>query len=357
MGPAAHPVSLCLSLGQYKASYSRHFISPDKQERQDKEIFRQNMKRRLETFKSTKHNICSSKSKARLKEKGRKKASGPQTAAPLLAVRFGLPERSCRGWVRCCRASASPEPMGTVGSPPQHLISILCGCPAGMGPAWVLHVPVFPSRQSCPMWSRAPEELKVSFPSTLRATWGQRQGLHRAGPSQVPLALQKDISLTSDAPNGRTHRGVPWQEAGEAGGRRGPRVLQGVSTLCLPTARSEARQLRGCAGTRSFSCGCRGSVCRVPGPHAPPCLAAAPVLVMVSSEEEESDSSETEREDDEGIVFIARATDEVLQGKATPGRHRHSHTQQGSCLASSSFLRLQSKADLGCAKPKSAEHG
>lgn len=99
------------------------------------------MKRRLETFKSTKHNICSSKSKARLKEKGRKK---------------------------------------------------------------------------------------------------------------------KDISLTSDAPNGRTHRGVPWQEA-------------------------------------------------------------APVLVMVSSEEEESDSSETEREDDEGIVFIARATDEVLQGKATPG--------------------------------------
>ncbi|NWZ18723.1 SL9A5 protein, partial [Asarcornis scutulata] len=138
---------------RYKASYSRHFISPDKQERQDKEIFRQNMKRRLETFKSTKHNICSSKSKARLKEKGRKKASGP---------------------------------------------------------------------------------------------------------SQVPLALQKDISLTSDAPNGRTHRGVPWQEA-------------------------------------------------------------APVLVMVSSEEEESDSSETEREDDEGIVFIARATDEVLQGKATPG--------------------------------------
>ncbi|XP_021264433.1 sodium/hydrogen exchanger 5 isoform X2 [Numida meleagris] len=126
---------------RYKASYSRHFISPDKQERQDKEIFRQNMKRRLETFKSTKHNVCSSKSKARLKEKGRKK---------------------------------------------------------------------------------------------------------------------KNISLPSDAPNGRTHRNVPWQEA-------------------------------------------------------------APVLVMVSSGEEESDSSETEREDDEGIVFIARATDEVLQGKATQG--------------------------------------
>ncbi|XP_042742079.1 sodium/hydrogen exchanger 5 isoform X2 [Lagopus leucura] len=126
---------------RYKASYSRHFISPDKQERQDKEIFRQNMKRRLETFKSTKHNVCSSKSKARLKEKGRKK---------------------------------------------------------------------------------------------------------------------KNISLPSDAPNGRTHRNVPWQEA-------------------------------------------------------------APVLVTVSSDEEESDSSETEREDDEGIVFIARATDEVLQGRTTTG--------------------------------------
>ncbi|XP_069724229.1 sodium/hydrogen exchanger 5 isoform X3 [Phaenicophaeus curvirostris] len=126
---------------RYKASYSRHFISPDKQERQDKEIFRQNMKRRLETFKSTKHNVCSSKSKARLKEKGRKK---------------------------------------------------------------------------------------------------------------------KNISLTGDAHNGKTHRNAPWQEA-------------------------------------------------------------APVLVLVSSEEEESDSSETEREDDEGIVFVAHATDEVLQGKTTAG--------------------------------------
>ncbi|XP_053905419.1 sodium/hydrogen exchanger 5 isoform X3 [Malaclemys terrapin pileata] len=58
---------------RYKASYSRHFISPSTQERQDKEIFQQNMKRRLETFKSTKHNVCSAKSKARLKKDGRKK--------------------------------------------------------------------------------------------------------------------------------------------------------------------------------------------------------------------------------------------------------------------------------------------
>ncbi|KFM02717.1 Sodium/hydrogen exchanger 5, partial [Aptenodytes forsteri] len=57
----------------------------------------------------------------------------------------------------------------------------------------------------------------------------------------------------------------------------------------------------------------------LPWVQSPTVLAAAPVLVMVSSEEDESDSSETEREDDEGIVFIARATDEVLQGKTTPG--------------------------------------
>ncbi|KAF4788245.1 Sodium/hydrogen exchanger 5 [Turdus rufiventris] len=166
---------------RYKASYSRHFISPDKQERQDKEIFRQNMKRRLETFKSTKHNVCSSKSKARLKEKGRKKASPPQAPVLFVALRFG--------------------------------------------------------------------HTRMHIPSVL---WG---GSSLCKALEEP---QKNISLTKEAPNGKTHRNVPWQDA-------------------------------------------------------------APVLVMVSSEEEESDSSETEKEDDEGIVFVARATDEVLQGKTTPG--------------------------------------
>ncbi|KFO19979.1 Sodium/hydrogen exchanger 5 [Fukomys damarensis] len=68
---------------RYKASCSRHFISEDAQERQDKEVFQQNMKRRLESFKSTKHNICFTKSKPRSHKAGRKKASqvfflGPQ---------------------------------------------------------------------------------------------------------------------------------------------------------------------------------------------------------------------------------------------------------------------------------------
>ncbi|XP_071460777.1 sodium/hydrogen exchanger 5 isoform X2 [Marmota flaviventris] len=58
---------------RYKASCSRHFISEDAQERQDKEIFQQNMKRRLESFKSTKHNICFTKNKPRTRKAGRKK--------------------------------------------------------------------------------------------------------------------------------------------------------------------------------------------------------------------------------------------------------------------------------------------
>lgn len=59
---------------QYKASCSHHFISEDAQERQDKEVFQQNMKRRLESFKSTKHNICFTKSKPHPRKTGRKKA-------------------------------------------------------------------------------------------------------------------------------------------------------------------------------------------------------------------------------------------------------------------------------------------
>ncbi|XP_075432752.1 sodium/hydrogen exchanger 5 isoform X1 [Ascaphus truei] len=54
-----------------KANYSRHFMTQDEQARQEKEVFQQNMKRRLESFKSTKHNICSAKSRA--KKDGRKK--------------------------------------------------------------------------------------------------------------------------------------------------------------------------------------------------------------------------------------------------------------------------------------------
>ncbi|XP_036297401.1 sodium/hydrogen exchanger 5 isoform X2 [Pipistrellus kuhlii] len=66
---------------RYKASCSRHFILDDAQERQDKEVFQQNMKRRLESFKSTKHNICFAKSKPRPRKAGCKKNGVANTAA------------------------------------------------------------------------------------------------------------------------------------------------------------------------------------------------------------------------------------------------------------------------------------
>ncbi|KAK7804888.1 hypothetical protein U0070_006870 [Myodes glareolus] len=74
---------------RYKASCGRHFISEDAQERQDKEVFQQNMKRRLESFKSTKHNICLTKSKPRPRKTGHKKAS-----AVILAVESEEEEES-----------------------------------------------------------------------------------------------------------------------------------------------------------------------------------------------------------------------------------------------------------------------
>ncbi|XP_070255056.1 sodium/hydrogen exchanger 5 isoform X3 [Myotis yumanensis] len=66
---------------RYKASCSRHFILEDAQERQDKEVFQQNMKRRLESFKSTKHNICFAKSKPRPRKAGCKKKNGVANTA------------------------------------------------------------------------------------------------------------------------------------------------------------------------------------------------------------------------------------------------------------------------------------
>ncbi|KAM6064939.1 sodium/hydrogen exchanger 5 isoform 1-T1 [Theristicus caerulescens] len=132
---------------RYKASYSRHFISPDKQERQDKEIFRQNMKRRLETFKSTRHNVCSSKSKARLKEKGRKKASAPQPPAPLLTLRFGLPQAADRevlwGLVEVLQGIGSSRASAESGSP--HLSPACAACEhMGLAHPRVPTMPVLP---------------------------------------------------------------------------------------------------------------------------------------------------------------------------------------------------------------------
>ncbi|XP_039618891.1 sodium/hydrogen exchanger 5 isoform X1 [Polypterus senegalus] len=59
---------------RFHSNYSRHFISANEQERQECEVFQRNMRRRLESFKSTKHNVYPTKSKARHKrDKSQKK--------------------------------------------------------------------------------------------------------------------------------------------------------------------------------------------------------------------------------------------------------------------------------------------
>ncbi|XP_017504731.3 sodium/hydrogen exchanger 5 isoform X2 [Manis javanica] len=73
---------------RYKASCSHHFISEDAQERQDKEVFQQNMKRRLESFKSTKHNICFTKSKPHPRKTGRKKEAEATNGKPPRSLGF-----------------------------------------------------------------------------------------------------------------------------------------------------------------------------------------------------------------------------------------------------------------------------
>ncbi|XP_027261613.1 sodium/hydrogen exchanger 5 isoform X15 [Cricetulus griseus] len=96
---------------RYKASCGRHFISEDAQERQDKEVFQQNMKRRLESFKSTKHNICFTKSKPRPRKTGHKKGlwMGGRTKTKVLGLLSG-PQKD---------GVANPE--ATNGKPPRDL--------------------------------------------------------------------------------------------------------------------------------------------------------------------------------------------------------------------------------------------
>lgn len=65
------------------------------------------------------------------------------------------------------------------------------------------------------------------------------------------------------------------------------------------------------------------------------------MILTVESEEseEESDSSETEKEDDEGIIFVARATNEVLQeGKVSGNGFLPASLPSGaSCNCASGF--------------------
>ncbi|XP_033899052.3 sodium/hydrogen exchanger 5-like [Acipenser ruthenus] len=60
---------------RYQANYSRHFISADEQEWQDREVIQRNMRCRLESFRSTKHSVYQSKGKSRHKKSQKKHRS------------------------------------------------------------------------------------------------------------------------------------------------------------------------------------------------------------------------------------------------------------------------------------------
>lgn len=66
---AAVPVRLLSP--QYKHLYSRHELTPDEDEKQDKEIFHRTMRKRLESFKSTKLGINQNKKAAKLYKRER----------------------------------------------------------------------------------------------------------------------------------------------------------------------------------------------------------------------------------------------------------------------------------------------
>lgn len=58
-------------LPQYKHLYSRHKLTPNEDEKQDKEIFHRTMKKRMESFKSAKLGINQNKKAAKLYKRER----------------------------------------------------------------------------------------------------------------------------------------------------------------------------------------------------------------------------------------------------------------------------------------------
>ncbi|XP_006876953.1 PREDICTED: sodium/hydrogen exchanger 3 isoform X2 [Chrysochloris asiatica] len=80
---------------EYKHLYSRHELSPNEDEKQDKEIFHRTMRKRLESFKSTKLGICQNKKAAKLykreRAQKRRNSSIPNGKLPMETPLHNLP--------------------------------------------------------------------------------------------------------------------------------------------------------------------------------------------------------------------------------------------------------------------------
>lgn len=80
------PLRPCrLLLPQYKHLYSRHELTPNEDEKQDKEIFHRTMRKRLESFKSAKLGINQNKKAAKLYKRERAQKRVRAAGAGLLA--------------------------------------------------------------------------------------------------------------------------------------------------------------------------------------------------------------------------------------------------------------------------------
>ncbi|MBN3299352.1 SL9A5 protein, partial [Amia calva] len=81
---------------RYLAHYSRHFLGVGQQERQDREVFQRNMRRRLESFKSTKHPAYQGKTKPRHRKEQRtqRKAGSHSCTEAADQVPNGKPRRN-----------------------------------------------------------------------------------------------------------------------------------------------------------------------------------------------------------------------------------------------------------------------
>lgn len=123
-------VTARLPLPQYKHLYSRHELTPNEDEKQDKEIFHRTMRKRLESFKSAKLGINQNKKAAKLykRERAQKRVRAAGTgwqrdrgltpghppgtslgrdSAPLTSV---APSQSRSGPGRLQAAPAGPRP-------------------------------------------------------------------------------------------------------------------------------------------------------------------------------------------------------------------------------------------------------
>lgn len=77
-------------LPQYKHLYSRHELTPNEDEKQDKEIFHRTMRKRLESFKSAKLGINPNKKAAKLYKRERAQKRVRAGGAWLLAEGLGV---------------------------------------------------------------------------------------------------------------------------------------------------------------------------------------------------------------------------------------------------------------------------